>query len=98
MVTEARSRALISPLELTGHYCPPHPSFSPPPSGWPARVVCLTLGTGCTPCECWETSCRYAAGPLDAVKLVRTEWVQQDLAVVAPWLKDRELMVMGGGG
>ena len=34
----------------------------------------------------------------DAVKLKQTEGGQQDLAVVAPWLKNRELLVKGRGG
>ena len=33
----------------------------------------------------------------DAVKLIQTEGAQQDLAGVATWLKNRELLVRGGG-
>ena len=34
----------------------------------------------------------------DAVKLIQTEGAQQDLAGVATWLKNRELLVRGWGG
>ena len=59
----------------------------------------MTLGTGWTPLSVLGDELRDMPLDPDAVKLVQTEGVQQDLTVVAPWLKNSEpfILVRGGG-
>ena len=59
----------------------------------------LDIGYGMDPLSVLGDELRDMPLDPDAVKLVQTEGVQQDLAVVAPWLKNREpfILVRGGG-
>ena len=59
----------------------------------------LDIGYGMDPLSVLGDELRDMPLDPDAVKLVQTEGVQQDLAVVAPWLKNREpfILVRRGG-